>query len=73
MSKATGKLFTSFNSLFVRLLWLKSFIPFYYPDWSGKSHDAHECLKRKMSLGLAAFDLLTSIKLPHIQCGDPLV
>ena len=27
--------------------------------------------KEKMSLGLTAFDLLTSIKLPHIQCGGP--
>ena len=28
---------------------------------------------KKMSLGLTAFDLLASIKLPHIQCGDPMV
>ena len=44
------------------------------PDLSGKSHDTHKCLERKMSLGLAAFDLLTSIKLPYIQCVvDPMV
>ena len=30
-----------------------------------------KCLEGKMSLGLATFDLLTSIKLPHIQCGGP--
>ena len=52
----------SVNPLFLRPSWLKSLYPVYYSDLSRKSHDTHKFLERKMSLGLTAFDILTSIK-----------
>ena len=72
-SSPTSKLFTSFFHCLQRFRGSNHLYSVYHPDLSGKSHDAHKYLERKMYLGLVAFDLLTSIMLQHIKCGEPTV
>ena len=46
-----------------------------YPEFNlGFSHDTHECLERKISCGLTAFYLYTSISCHHVSSvADPMV
>ena len=70
-------LVTSLTRLLLRYV-LKAFFSYLLyqgllrnPDLSGKSHDTHKMSRKKKVPWIGCVHLLTSIKLPHIQCGGP--